>query len=226
MAGTSLAPCNHSELNTNTADLEPDLSVAPGTAAFSPNNFPKLPSLSYPSRDGAVPSNQLSLSLPLGHDIECSLPSCAPVSLTPSHTSIPDLASYTPHFLSPVEEPMASYGSPENLDYGSDSPSDTSDSTTHTSIVWVDSEPSSPAVFITLQDDFSPFPTFENSDVPLLFDFPPVANAEVTGGSLLDGVQPTLKTTEPVPTYYKRKRLFVAEDECEGRARKQARIEQ
>jgi hypothetical protein len=126
-----------------------------------------------------------------------------------------------------MEEPMARYESPENFDCASDSPSDTSDSTTHTSFVWVDSEPSSPDVFITLQDDFPPFPTIGNSDVPLLFDSPSVTNAEVTGGSLLGGLRSTLKAREPVPTYYKRKRLFVAEeDEYGERARKQPRIEQ
>jgi len=226
VAGTSLTPWNHFELNTNTADLEPGLSVAPGTAAHSPNNFPMLPSLSYPSQDGAVLPNQLPSSLPLSYDIECFLPSWVPVSLTPSHAPIPDLASYTPHFSCPIEEPMALYETPENFDCASDSPSDTSDSTTHTSFVWVDSEPSSPEVFITLQDDFPPCPTIDNSDVPLLFDSPSVANAEVTGGSLLGGLRPTSKTREPVPTYYKRKRLFVPEeDEYGERARKQPRIE-
>ncbi|KAF8506930.1 hypothetical protein F5888DRAFT_1646516 [Russula emetica] len=215
VAGTSLTPWNHFELNTNTADLEPGLSVAPGTAAHSPNNFPMLPSLSYPSQDGAVLPNQLPSSLPLSYDIECFLPSWVPVSLTPSHAPIPDLASYTPHFSCPVEEPMALYETLENFDCASDLPSDTSDSTTHTSFVWVDSEPSSPEVFITLHDEFPPCPTIDNSDVPLLFDSPSVANAEVTGGSL-----------EPVPTYYKRKRLFVPEeDEYGERARKQPRIE-
>jgi hypothetical protein len=224
VAGTSLTSWNHFELNANTADLEPGLSVAPGTAAHSPNNFPMLPSLSYPSQYGAVPPNQLSSSLPLSYDIECSLPSWAPVSLTPA--PIPNLASYTPHFSCPME-PMARYESPQNFDCASDSPSDTSDSTTHTSFVWVDSEPSPPDVFITLQDDFHPFPTIDNSDAPLLFDSSSVANTEVTGGSLLGGLRPTLKAREPVPTYYKRKRLFVAEeDECEERARKQPRIEQ
>jgi hypothetical protein len=197
MAGSSQTPWNHFELDTNTADLEP-----------------RLP-------------NQLSSSLPLSYDIECSSPSWVPVSLTPSHAPIPDLASYTPRFSYPMEEPMARYGSPENFDYASDSPSDTSDSTTHTSFVWIDSEPSSPEIFITFQDDFPPFPTIDNSDVPLLFDSPSVANAEVTGGSLLGGWRPILETREPVPTYYKRKRLFVAEeDEYGARARKQPRIEQ
>jgi len=182
-----------------------------------------LPSFSYPSWGGAVLPNQLS-SLPLSHDIECSLP----VSLTPSHAPIPDLqvASYTPHFSCPKEETLTHYESPENFDCASDSPSDTSDSTTHSSSVWVDSEPSSPEVFITLQDDSFPFITIDNSDVPLLFDFPSVANVEVTAGSLLGGLRPTLRITEPVTTYCKRKRLFLAEeDEYGERARKQTRIE-
>ena len=227
VAGTSLTPWNHFELNTNTADLEPGLSVAPGTAAHSPNNFPMLPSLCYPSGDGAVLPNQLSSSLPLSYDIECSSPSCAPVSLTPSHTPVPGLASYTPYSSCPMEEAMFRYDSPNNFDCASDSPSDKSDSTTHTSFVCVDSEPSSPDVFITLQDDFPSFPTIDNSDGPLLFDSPSVTNSEVTGESLLGGLRPTLKTREPVPTYYRRKRLFVAEeDEYGERARKQPRIEE
>ena len=210
VAGTSLTRWNHFELNLNTADAEPGLSVAPGTEAHSPNNFLMLPSVRYPSRDGAVLPNQLPSSLPLSYDIECSLSSCAPVSLAPSHAPIPDLATYTPHFSCPMEEPMARYESPENFDCASDSPSDTSDSTTHTSFVWVDSAPSSPDIFITLQDDFPPFPTIGNSDIPLLFDSPSVVG-EVTGGSR--GLRPTLKTREPVTTYYKRKQLFVAEED-------------
>jgi len=123
---------------------------------------------------------------------------------------------------------MDRYDSPENFDCASDSHSDPSDSTTHTSL-WVDSEPSSPNVSLDLQDDFSPFPTIDNSDVPLLFDPPSVANAEVTGGPLtsqLGGLRLPLER-EPVPTYHKRKRLFVAEEDEHGeRARKQPRIEQ
>jgi len=120
-----------------------------------------------------------------------------------------------------MEEPGARCESPENSDYASDSPSDTSDSTTHTSFVWVDSEPSSPEVFITIEDDV-PFLAIDNSDA---FDSSSVANTEITGGSLLGGLLPTLKTREPVPTHYKRKRLFVAEeDEYGERARKQPRI--
>lgn len=227
VAGTSLTPWNHFEPNTNTTGLEPGPLVAPGTAAHSLDNFPMLPSLSYHSRSGAVLANQLSSSLPLSYDIECSLPTCAPVSLTPSHAPISDLGSYTQHFSYPMKEPVARYESPQNFDCASDSPSDTSDSTTDTSVVWVDSEPSSPDVFITLQDDFPPFPTIGSSDVPLLFDSPSVANTEVTEGSLLGGLRSTLKTREPVPTHYKRKRLFVAEeDECGESTRKQPRIEQ
>jgi hypothetical protein len=165
--------------------------------------------------------NQLSSSLPLSYDIECSSPSWAPVSLTPSHPPIPDLESYTPRFSYPMEEPIARYGSPENSECASDSPSDTSDSTSHTSFV---SEPSE--VFITFQDDFPPFPTIDNSDVSLIFASPSAANGEIAG-SPLGGWRPTLETSEPVPTCYKRKRLFVAEeDEYGARARKQPRIEQ
>ncbi len=221
VAGASLTPWNYFNLTTNMVDPEPGMSVAPGPAAISSNNCPMLPSQSYPSLSGAVTPNQLPSSLPLSHDIECSLPSWALVSLTPSHASIPDRASYKPHLSCPMEEPGARCESPENSDYASDSPSDTSDSTTHTSFVWVDSEPSSPKVFITIEDDV-PFLAIDNSDA---FDSSSVANTEITGGSLLGGLLPTLKTREPVPTHYKRKRLFVAEeDEYGERARKQPRI--
>jgi hypothetical protein len=123
-----------------------------------------------------------------------------------------------------MEEPVAHYESPQKLDYDSDSPSDASDSTTHTPYEWVDSEPSSPDVFITLHDDVPPFPAIGSSGVPLLFDPQSDAN-EVAGGSPMRGLRP--KTREPTPTHYKRKRLFVAEeDEYGERAPKQQRIEQ
>lgn len=206
VAGTGPTQWNHFEPNTNTADLVPDLSAVPETAAHS--------------RGDAVFQSQLSSSLPLSYDIESSW---GPVSPTSSHVPIPDFTSYTPHFSCPMEEPMARYEFPENFDCASDSPSDTSDSTTHTSFVWIDSEPSFPEVFITHQDDY-PFPTIDNSDVPLLYDSPSVANAEFTGGSLLGGLGP--KTREPAPTNCKRKQLFVAEEgEYDERARKQPRIE-
>ncbi len=224
VAGAGLTPWNYLELSTNMTDLEPGMSIAPQPAAISPNKSPMLPSFSYPSLDDAAPPNQLSTSLPLGHDIECSLPSWGPVSLTSLHASTPDHASYNPHLSCPMEEPVARYECPENFDYASDSPSDTSDSTTHTSYVWIDSEPSSTEVSITLQDDVPPFTTVGSSDVPLLFDSSD-ANAGVAGGSLLGGLQSTLKTREPLPTCNKRKRLFVAEeDEYGERARKRPRI--
>lgn len=222
VAGTSLTPWSHFELNTKRPDLAGP-SVAPGTITHSRNYFSIFPSLGYPSREhrSAVHPDHLSSSLPLNYDIECPSSSWTSVSLTSSHAPIPEFARDTPW---PMEEPFSRHESPENFDYASDS--DSSDSTTHTSFVWVDSEPSSPEVFIALQDDFSPFPTIDNSDVPLLFDSPSVANAEVIGGSLLGSLRPTLENREPVSTYYKRKRLFVAEeDEYGARARKQPRIE-
>jgi hypothetical protein len=126
-----------------------------------------------------------------------------------------------------MEEPVGRYEFPKKLDYDSDSPSDTSDSTTHTPYGWVESEPPSPEVFITLHDDVPPFPATDSSGVLLLFDSQSDANAEVTGGSPLEGWRPPLKTREPILTHYKRKRLFVAEeDEYGERACKQQRIEQ
>lgn len=176
--------------------------------------------------DQPRPPNQLSSSLPLSYDIECSSSSWAPVSLTPSHDPIPDFASYTPRFSYPMDKPMARYESPENFDCASDSSSETSDSTTHASFAWIDSESSPSEGFITFQNDLPPFPTIDNSDVPLLFDSPSAANGLVIGGSLSGPWRPTLETREPVPSDYKRKRLFVEEDEHGARARKQPRIEQ
>jgi hypothetical protein len=125
-----------------------------------------------------------------------------------------------------MEEPAARYESPEKLDYESDSPSDASNSTTHTPYEWIDSEPSSPKVFITHQDHIPPFLTIDSSGIPLLFGSPSDANSEVTKESLLRNLRPNLKTREPFPTYSKRKRLFVdEEDEYGERPRKQRRIE-
>jgi hypothetical protein len=126
-----------------------------------------------------------------------------------------------------MEELVTRFESPQELDYESDSPSDASYSTTHTPYGWVDSEPSSPEVFITLHDDAPPFPAIGSSGVPLLFDSQSDANAEVTGGSPIGELRPTLKTRGPIPTRHKRKRLFVAEEDDYGeRARKRQRIEQ
>ena len=221
MAGASLTPWDYSELTTSTANLEPGMSAAPVSAVIPSNNCLVHWSLDYPSQAGAISRDQLSSPLPLSHDIEYSSPSWTRETETPPHS--PTLyASYNPHLSCSMEEPVARYESSEILDYASDSPSDTSDSNTHLSYGWVDSEPSCPDVFINVQDDTPPFP-----GVPFLFDSPFNANANVTGESLLEGSQPNFKTTEPIPTYHKRKRLFVAEeDEYGERARKQRRIEQ
>lgn len=158
MAGASLTPWNYSEVTTNTANLEPGMSVAPGPPAISSNGCVMHRSLDYPSLGGTVPQDQLSSPLPLSHDIEYSSPSWALVSFaeTPLHSPTLDSASYNPQLSCPMEERVARYESPEILDYASDSPSDASDSTTHSPYEWVYSEPSSSDVFITLQDDASP----------------------------------------------------------------------
>jgi hypothetical protein len=229
MAGASLTPWNYSEVTTNTANLEPGMSVAPGPPAISSNGCVMHRSLDYPSLGGTVPQDQLSSPLPLSHDIEYSSPSWALVSFaeTPLHSPTLDSASYNPQLSCPMEERVARYESPEILDYASDSPSDASDSTTHSPYEWVYSEPSSSDVFITLQDDASPFPAIDSSGVPFMFDSSSDANAEVTEGSLFWGSRPTFKTREPNPTYHKRKRLFIAEeDEYGERAHKQRRTGQ
>jgi hypothetical protein len=229
MAGASLTSWNYSELTTKAANLEPGMSAAPVRAVIPSNNCMMHWPLDYPSPAGVIPRDQLSSPLPLSHDIEYSSPSWSLVSLTetPSHSPALDYASYNPHLSCPMEEPVARYKSPEILDYASDSPSDSSDSTTFSPYGWVDSEPSSPDVFITLQHDAPPFPAIDSSGVPFLGDSPSNAYANVAGKSLLEGSQLNFKTTEPIPTYHKRKRLFVAEEDEYGEgARKQRRTEQ
>ena len=202
VAGASSTPWN----------LEPSTSM-PGPAAVH--------SLNYPCLDDA---HQLSSSLPLSHAIECTSPSWPCMA---SHAPTLDHTSYNPYLSCPMEEPAARYESPEKLDYESDSPSDASNLTTHTPYEWTDSEPSSPRVFITHQIEISPFLAIDSSGIPLLFDSPPDANSEVTRESLLFNLRPTLKTRESLPTYSKRKRLFVdEEDEYGERPHQQRRIEQ
>jgi hypothetical protein len=126
-----------------------------------------------------------------------------------------------------AEGAAARYELTPQLDYTSDSPSNSSVSTTDTPYGWADSELSSPeGALITLQDDIPPFPSVDNSDVPLLFDPSSNANIEFTGASL-ETLRPSSKTREPVTAHYKRKRLFIAEeDEYGERPRKQRCIEQ
>jgi hypothetical protein len=214
VAGASLTPWNHFELTKENFELT--TSVVPGPAAIS--------SLNYPYLDSAVPPDQLSSSLPLSHDIECTSPSWSPMSLMAPHALTLDHTSYNPYLSCLMEKPVARYESPEKLDYESDSPSDASTSTTHTPYEWVDSEPPSPEIYITHQEDVPPFLAIDSS--PLLFDPPSDANTEVTR-SLLGSFRPTLKPREPFPIYNKRKRLFVDEEDDYGeRPRKQRRIEQ
>ena len=208
VAGASLTLWNHFELTTGEENLEPSTSVVPGpTAIHSPH--------------------QLSSSLPLSHDIEWTSPSWPSISLMASHAPTLDHGSYNSYHSCPMEEPAARYESLEKLDYESDSLSDASNSTTHTPYEWIDSEPSSPKVFITHQDDIPPFLAIDSPGIPLLFDSPSDANSEVTRESLLRDLRPTLKTREPFSTYNKRKRLFVDEEDEHGeRPRRQRRIEQ
>jgi len=76
-------------------------------------------------------------------------------------------------------------------------------------------------------DDLPSFPTVDNSDGPLLLDLlPSDVTIEFAGESLLENMRPSVKTRETVPTHYKRKRLFLMEeDEYGERACKQRCIE-
>jgi len=77
------------------------------------------------------------------------------------------------------------------------------------------------------QDDLPSFPTIDNSDIPLLYDLSSDANIEFPGESRLESTQASLKTKGVVTTHYKRKRLFLMEeDEYGERAHKQRCIEQ
>jgi len=123
---------------------------------------------------------------------------------------------------------VARDGFTPQLDYTSDSPSDTSVSTTNSPYGWIDSEPSSPVgAFVTQHDDLPPFPTVDNSNSPLPFDLSSDANIEFSGESLLESMGSSLKAREAATVCYKRKRLFLMEEyEYGERPRKQRCIEQ
>jgi len=122
---------------------------------------------------------------------------------------------------------MAHHEFTPQLDYTLDSPSDTSDSDADTHYGWADSETSSPeGALVTLQDDVPPFPTFDYPDIPLLFNPSSDANIEFPEEPLLESIQPSFKTRELITSHYKRKRLFLTEeDEYGERVCKQRRIE-
>jgi hypothetical protein len=131
--------------------------------------------------------------------------------------------SHDTHLRSPKEERVARDEFTPQLD--SDSSSVTSVSTTSG---WVDPEPSPVGAFVTPHDDLPPFPTVDNPDGPFLFDLASDANVEFTGGKpLVEGMRSSLKTRGAVTAHYKRKRLFlIDEDEYGERACKQRCIEQ
>jgi len=117
---------------------------------------------------------------------------------------------------------------PPQLDYTSDSSSDTSVSTTSTPYEWTDSEPSSPVgALVAPQDDLHALPTVDNSDVSLLFDLSSDTNIKFVEESLLESIQPSFKAREVITVHHKRKRLFLMgeEDVYGERACKQRCVE-
>jgi len=225
VAGPSLTPWDYFKPTTVATNDEPSISVTPRPTVVSSDDYLLSDSLNHPSLDDAPPG-QLLLSLPLSHYIERSPPLLwSPLSFTVSHTPPP---FYDSHDRGPEEERVARDEFTPQLDYTSDSSSDTSVSTTSSPYGWVDSEPSSPVgAFVTPHADLPPFPTVDNSDGPLLFDLSSDANIEFAGEPLLESMRSSLKTREAVTAHYKRKRLFlIDEDEYGERACKQRCIEQ
>jgi len=226
VAGTSRTPWKSTEPTTVAANHEP---VAPRSAVISSDDSFTSQSLDHSFLDTDDSSDQLLSSLPLNHYIERSPPLLwAPLSLTVSHIPSPSPDSHNTRLQCPDEEPAAHHEFTPQLDYTSDSSSDTSVSTTSTPYDWTDSEPSSPVgALVAPQDDLHAFPTVDNSDVSLLFDLSSDTNIEFVEESLLESMQPSFKAREVVTAHHKRKRLFLMEEEDAygERARKQRCVE-
>jgi len=229
VAGTSRTPWKYTEPTTVAANDEPDISVAPRSAVVSSDDSFMSRSLDHSLLNGDDSSDRLLSSLPLSHYIERSPPLLwAPLSLTVSHSPPPSRDLHNTRLQCPDEGPAAHHEFTPQLDYTSDSSSDTSVSTTSTPYEWTDSEPSSTVGALAApQDDLQAFPTVDNSDVSLLFGLSPDANIEFVGEFLLENMQPSFKAREAVPAHHKRKRLFLMEEEdvCGERARKQRCVE-
>ncbi len=229
VAGASLTPWNYVKSTTVMANDEPSISVASRPTVISSDNCLMSWSLNRAPLDGAASPDESLSSLPLSHYIERSPPLLwAPLSLTVSYTPPLFCDSPNPRLHSPEDEPVTGHELTPQLDYTSDSSSDTSVSTTCSAYGWVDSEPSYPLRALAMpQDDLPSFPTIDNSDIPLLYDLSSDANIEFPGESRLESTQASLKTKGVVTTHYKRKRLFLMEeDEYGERAHKQRCIEQ
>ncbi|KAH9968789.1 hypothetical protein BC827DRAFT_282977 [Russula dissimulans] len=213
--------------STGNLELRPSFAQRP-TVVSSDNCLVSRTLAPSTPQDSAAPSDEFVSPL-LSHDIDDSLLfSWAPMSPTTSHAPPPGDPRYNPHHSRPTDKiPMAHHEFTPQLDYTLDSPSDTSDSDADTDYGWADSETSSPeGALVTLQDDVPPFPTFDYPDIPLLFNPSSDANIEFPEEPLLETIQPSFKTREPITIHYKRKRLFLTEeDEYGERACKQRRIE-
>jgi hypothetical protein len=223
VAGPSPTLWDYFKPTTVTTDDEPSISVAPRPTVVSSDDYLLSGPLDHPSPDDAAPPSELLLSLPLSHYVERSPPLLWSPLFTVSHTPPPFYDSHDTHLRSPKEERVARDEFTPQLD--SDSSSVTSVSTTSG---WVDPEPSPVGAFVTPHDDLPPFPTVDNPDGPFLFDLASDANVEFTGGKpLVEGMRSSLKTRGAVTAHYKRKRLFlIDEDEYGERACKQRCIEQ
>jgi len=211
--------------STRNLELDPSFAQRP-TNIYSANCLVSRTLDSITPPDGVAPSDEFP-SLPLSHEIDDSLLfTWAPMSPTASYASPPGDLWYDPHHSRLADEiSMAHDGFTPQLDYTLDSPSDASDSDADTHY-GSNSETSSPeGALVTLQDDVSPFLAYY-SDIPLLHDPSSDVNIEFPEESLLETIQSPFKTREPIPIHYKRKRLFLTEEDEHGeRPCKQRHIE-
>ena len=226
VAGTSRIPWKYTDPTTVAANDDPDALVAPRSAVISSDDSFMLQSLDHSFLNGDDSSDQQLSSLPFSHCIERSPPLLwAPLSLTVSHIPPPSRDSQITHLQYLDGEPTAHHDFTPQLDYTSDSSSDTSVSTTSTPYEWTDSEPSSPVgALVVPQDDPHTFPTVHDS---VLFNLSSDADIDAAGESLLESMHPPYKAREVITDHHKLKRLFLMEeDDVYGeRARKQRCVE-
>lgn len=217
-AGASSSLWSYLELTT----FEPSMSVAPRPAVISDNCLASQ-SLGHSSADGAAPPDQLPSSSLLSHDIERFLPLlCAPTFHIASHVPSPGHDSYNSHLFCSKAEEFVTYETTPQLDYTSDSSSNSSDSTSGSSYGLADSEFSSLEDLMMFPNEVPPLPTIDGSSVSLLFNPLSDANFEFTGEPLLENLRTSFNTKELTTVHCKRKRLFLTEeDEYGERARKQ-----
>jgi hypothetical protein len=182
-----------------------------------------------PSNDAAL-SNQLRSS-PSCHDVVLFSPlSWSSTSLAvSSQAHPPGYASDNHHpSCSKVDEPEVHYQLSPQLGYTLDSSSDSSIASTDTSDrSWADSlSPFPRIVYVALENEQPPFHAIDAPDCILIFDPSLELDIKSTGECQLDMLRPSSKTSEPNAVQYKRKLLFLTdEDEYEARRPNRRSIE-